>query len=288
MFRNQYDSDVTVWSPAGRLHQVEYAMEAVKQGSATVGVKSKTHAVIVALKRASSDLAAHQKKIIPVDSHMGVSISGLTADARLMVRYMRTECLNYRYAQDVPIPINRLMNTLGNKMQLSTQRYDRRPYGVGLLVIGYDSQGPHLYQTCPSANCYDCKAMAIGARSQSARTYLEKKLDEFSGNNLNELVAHALRALRDTLPAEMELTNKNVSIGVVGKDVDFSVFDDESADRFLNLLDPSERKGKGAPAIAPGGDDPPAPGGPGAAGSGGGGQPEPTPAAPALDVMETD
>jgi len=288
MFRNQYDSDVTVWSPAGRLHQVEYAMEAVKQGSATVGVKSKTHAVIVALKRASSDLAAHQKKIIPVDSHMGVSISGLTADARLMVRYMRTECLNYRYAQDVPIPINRLMNTLGNKMQLSTQRYDRRPYGVGLLVIGYDSQGPHLYQTCPSANCYDCKAMAIGARSQSARTYLEKKLDEFSGNNLNELVAHALRALRDTLPAEMELTNKNVSIGVVGNDVDFSVFDDESADRFLNLLDPSERKGKGAPAIAPGGDDPPAPGGPGAAGSGGGGQPEPTPAAPALDVMETD
>jgi len=288
MFRNQYDSDVTVWSPAGRLHQVEYAMEAVKQGSATVGVKSKTHAVIVALKRASSDLAAHQKKIIPVDSHMGVSISGLTADARLMVRYMRTECLNYRYAQDVPIPINRLMNTLGNKMQLSTQRYDRRPYGVGLLVIGYDSQGPHLYQTCPSANCYDCKAMAIGARSQSARTYLEKKLDEFSGNNLNELVAHALRALRDTLPAEMELTNKNVSIGVVGKDVDFSVFDDESADRFLNLLDPSERKGKGAPAIAPGGDDPPAPGGPGGAGSGGGGQPEPTPAAPALDVMETD
>jgi len=75
-FRNQYDSDVTVWSPAGRLHQVEYAMEAVKQGSATVGLKSKTDAVIVALKRASSDLAAHQKKVIAVDEHMGVSISG--------------------------------------------------------------------------------------------------------------------------------------------------------------------------------------------------------------------
>lgn len=67
---------MTVWSPAGRLHQVEYAMEAVKQGSATVGLKSATHAVVVALKRAASDLAAHQKKIIPVDEHMGVSISG--------------------------------------------------------------------------------------------------------------------------------------------------------------------------------------------------------------------
>lgn len=269
MFRNQYDSDVTVWSPAGRLHQVEYAMEAVKQGSATVGVKSSTHAVIVALKRAASDLAAHQKKIIPVDEHMGVSISGLTADARLMVRWMRMECLNHKYADDVPLPVGRLMAQLGNKMQMSTQRYDRRPYGVGLLVIGYDTQGPHLYQTCPSANYYDCKAMAIGARSQSARTYLEKHLDTFSSSNLQELVAHALRALRDTLPAEMELNNKNVSIGIVGKKTEFAVYDDDNVDQYLNLLDPSERRGRGAPAQgaaeaddgapppdAPGGDEP--------------------------------
>jgi len=259
MFRNQYDSDVTVWSPAGRLHQVEYAVEAVKQGSATVGLKSNTHAVVVALKRASSDLAAHQKKIIPVDQHMGVSISGLTADARLMVRWMRTECLNYQYARDTPLPIGRLMNMLGNKMQMSTQRYDRRPYGVGLLVVGYDTKGPHLYQTCPSANYYDCKAMAIGARSQSARTYLEKHLDAFADSDLNQLVAHALRALRDTLPAEMELTNKNVSIGIVGKGVDFMGFDDEAADLYLNLLDPSERKGRGAPVVVEGGEDAPPP-----------------------------
>lgn len=83
-FRNQYDSDVTVWSPQGRLHQVEYAMEAVKLGSATVGLKNKTHAVLIALKRASSELSAHQKKIIPIDKHMGISISGLTADARIL------------------------------------------------------------------------------------------------------------------------------------------------------------------------------------------------------------
>lgn len=83
-FRNQYDSDVTVWSPQGRLHQVEYAMEAVKLGSATVGLKSKTHAVLIALKRASSELSAHQKKIIPIDTHIGITIAGLTADARIL------------------------------------------------------------------------------------------------------------------------------------------------------------------------------------------------------------
>lgn len=83
-FRNQYDSDVTVWSPQGRIHQVEYAMEAVKLGTATVGVKNEKYAVLVALKRASSNLASYQKKIIPIDNYLGVSMSGLTADARVL------------------------------------------------------------------------------------------------------------------------------------------------------------------------------------------------------------
>ena len=65
-----------------------------------------------------------------------------------------------------------------------------------------------ILQVCPSANFYDCKAMSIGARSQSARTYLEKKLDDFGDCELEPLVAHGLRALRDTLPKEVDLTNK--------------------------------------------------------------------------------
>ena len=72
---------ITVWSP---LHQVEYAMEAVKSGSATVGLKNKSHAVIVALKRATSELSSHQKKIFPIDKHVGFAMSGLTADARMI------------------------------------------------------------------------------------------------------------------------------------------------------------------------------------------------------------
>lgn len=251
MFRNQYDSDVTVWSPQGRLHQVEYAMEAVKLGSATVGLKNKTHAAIIALKRASSELSAHQKKIITIDQHMGITISGLTADARMLSRYMRTECLNYKYSHDALLPINRLISSLGNKMQICTQRYDRRPYGVGLLVAGYDDQGPHIYQTCPSANYFDCKAMAIGARSQSARTYLEKHLDEFPNCETNELIKHGLRALRDTLPNELELNTKNVSIGLVGKETDFSVLTEEATSEYLTAIEGEEKRGSGAGADRP-------------------------------------
>ncbi|KAJ8919955.1 hypothetical protein NQ315_006484 [Exocentrus adspersus] len=250
MFRNQYDSDVTVWSPQGRLHQVEYAMEAVNLGSATVGLKSKTHAVVIALKRATSELSAYQKKIISIDDHIGISISGLTADARILSRFMRNECLNYKYSFDTYIPLNRLISVLGNKMQLCTQRYDRRPFGVGLLVAGYDENGAHIYQTCPSANYYDCKAMSIGARSQSARTYLEKHLDELTSTSLEELIKHGLRALRDTLPPEVDLNTKNVSIGYVGKGENFKILDENETAPYLALIEGEERRGGGSGGAA--------------------------------------
>lgn len=284
MFRNQYDNDVTVWSPQGRLHQVEYAMEAVKQGSATVGVKSATHAVLVALKRASSELAAHQKKIMPIDKHIAVSISGLTADARVLSKFMRTECLNEHFSHNQALSLSKLMQRVGAKMQIATQRYDKRPYGVGLLVAGFDEDGPHIYQTCPSANYYDCKAMAVGARSQSARTYLERHLEEFLSVTRDELIRHALRALRDTLPNDVELTNKNCSIAVVGEGEELSIYDDDDVNPYLEGLDQEERRGgagtsrEAQPAEAP------------ADGDASADQPPPPPSdeQPQADSMETD
>lgn len=241
---------MTTWSPQGRLHQVEYAMEAVKQGSATVGVKSKTHAVLVALKRASSELSAYQKKIMILDDHMGMSIAGLTADAKSLSRWMRTECLSSRFYNNCPLRMETLMCDLGNKMQNCIQLYNRRPYGVGLVVAGFDDLGPHIYQVCPSANYYDCKAMAIGARSQSARTYLEKHTDQFLASDLEALVAHGLRALRDTLPNEVDLSNKNVSIAIVGKDQPFTIYEDGQVDSYLELISGEERRGGAAAGAA--------------------------------------
>ncbi|CAH1403776.1 unnamed protein product [Nezara viridula] len=257
MFRNQYDSDVTVWSPQGRLHQVEYAMEAVKLGAATVGVKNKQYAVLVALKRASSELSAHQKKIIPLDNHIGMSISGLTADARILSRQMRSECLSYSYSYGTEIPIIRLMNKISNMMQSSTQRYDRRPYGVGLLVAGFDADGPHIFQICPSANLYECRSMAIGARSQSARTYLEKHLADIGNSGtLTDLLKHALRALRDSSPNDTELSSKNVAIAVVGKDTPLKELSEADTQTYLDMILSEERR---SGDTAGGSDDAPPP-----------------------------
>jgi len=115
MLRNQYHTDVTTWSPAGGLFQVEYAMEAFKQGSAAIGLRSKTHVVLVCVNKANSELYSHQTKIFKIDDHIGVAIAG---HGRVLSRYMRSECINYNYTYESPLPVGRLVVQLANKAQV--------------------------------------------------------------------------------------------------------------------------------------------------------------------------
>lgn len=244
MFRNQYDSDNTTWSPQGRLFQLEYAMEAVKQGSCSVGLRGAAHAVVVTLKRASSELGTHQQKVFRVDDHAGVAISGLSGDARGLVRFMRTECLAHRYAYDAELPVERLVARVADRSQLHTQRYGARPYGVGLLVAGHDARGPHLFETCPSGNYFEFRAQAIGSRSQSARTYLEKVVDELDACGLDALVRHGVRALRESVQSGGEgLNPANCAIGVVGPEMPFTILEDDAIRPYLG---PDEASMEGA------------------------------------------
>ncbi|KAJ1976240.1 Proteasome subunit alpha type-6 [Dimargaris verticillata] len=247
MFRNQYDNDASTWSPQGRLHQVEYAMEAVKQGSAVVGLRSNTHAVLVALKRSPGKLASYQQKLYRVDDHIGVAISGLTSDARVLSNFMRSEAMRSKMLYDRPLPLFRLSSALVAKAQANIQEYGRRPYGVGLLYIGHDETGPHVYEFSPSANTFEYFAMAIGSRSQSARTYLERTFDAFSDAALDDLIKHGLRALRDTLQQDKQLDTLNCSVAYVGKDQAYTMVEGEDLRPFLDALD-SDHSGNAAPS----------------------------------------
>ncbi|KAJ3029129.1 UNVERIFIED_CONTAM: hypothetical protein HDU68_000084, partial [Siphonaria sp. JEL0065] len=246
-----YDSDISTWSPQGRLHQIEYAMEAVKQGSAAVGLRSNTHSVLVALNRQSGDLASFQKKLIRIDNHMGIAIAGLTSDARVLSTFMRGEAMKSSFVFGRPLPVQRIAAALGDKAQVNTQRYGRRPYGVGLLIAGVDESGPHLYEVSPSGNYFDYYAISIGARSQSAKTYLERHFESFAAAPLDDLIVHGLRALRDTLQQDKELSASNCSVGYVGKDEKWTVLEGESLQRHLDILN-AEAPAPAAPAA---GDD---------------------------------
>lgn len=240
MFRNQYDTDVTTWSPQGRLFQVEYAMEAVKQGSCAVGLKSETCVVMATLKRSQHELSSYQRKVFKIDDHMGIAIAGLTADGRIISRYMRNECINHRYVYETALPVGRLVRQVADKAQVCTQRSWKRPYGVGLLVAGYDKSGAHLYNTCPSGNYYEYKAMAIGARAQAAKTYLEKHYESFPTNTTDELIMHGLRALAATISGDAELTAQNCAVAIVGKGLPFTVLEDGGVEPYVTALKEDE------------------------------------------------
>ncbi|KAI3633350.1 hypothetical protein MIR68_008297 [Amoeboaphelidium protococcarum] len=250
MFRNQYDNDVTTFSPQGRLHQLEYAMEAVKQGSATVAVKSKDYAVVVCLRRKSGELGSWQEKIIRIDDHVGLSYSGLSSDARLLSNSMRTSALQSKMLFQSPISTFKLVSRIADKAQSNTQGYGSRPFGVGFLVVSYDDGVPHIYEFMPSGNVFDYYANAIGGRSQSCRTYLEKHFDKLEQCNLDQLINHALLALREAIPAassqasgddkdaaskkdESEMKPEDVGIAIVGKDRKFAKLSDSEVERYV-------------------------------------------------------
>jgi len=117
MQKGLYDSSVLTWSPQGRLFQVEYAMEAVNQGTCLLGLKSKTHSVLCGLKSTMHDkLCYHQDKLFSVAPHIGMGISGLTPDGRLLHKYMKNECLNYNYIYDSNFPVERLVTKISESM----------------------------------------------------------------------------------------------------------------------------------------------------------------------------
>eukprot|EP00659_Diplonema_papillatum_P013484 gene13484-20776_t len=221
----KYDTDITRWSPDGKLHQMEYAKEAVKKGNASVGLRSKTHVVLVALKRSpQAELASYQEKVFKLDPKMGMAIAGLTSDARELAHYLRTECMNHRYVFETMVSTARVVEDLADKHQFNTMIPGRRPYGVGCLIAGHDETGARLFQSCPSGNFYDYIAMAIGNRSQSARTYLENHFKTFADMPLDDLVKHGLRALATTCQDGVELKPENTTVAVVGVDTNFEVY----------------------------------------------------------------
>ena len=167
-------------------------------------------------QRNAEELSSYQKKVFSIDEHAGIAIAGLTSDARVLSNFMKHQCLGHRLTYGRAMPLRSLVDMIGEKAQVNTQVYGKRPYGVGLLVAGVDERGPHMFEFQPSGMTDEMVAFAIGARSQMARTYLERNIDAFADCSQEELVKHGLQALKESLVQDKELTVENTSVGLVG------------------------------------------------------------------------
>ncbi len=178
-----YDRASTVFSPDGRLFQVEYAREAVKRGTTALGVRFEDGVALIVDKRVQTSLAvpASIEKIFVLDSHVGCATSGLVADARSLVDRARVEAQMNRVTYDEPVPVGVLVKRICDVKQACTQFGGTRPYGTALLVAGVDESGPRLFETDPSGALIEYHASAVGSGRQKAMEYLEehyKVLDE--------------------------------------------------------------------------------------------------------------
>ena len=153
-----------------------------------------------------------------------------------LTKWTRTECLEHKFRFDTPIKTSRLVSEVADKHQVKTQQSWTRPYGVGLLIAGADKDGCHLYNTMPSGMYHEYKAIAIGSRCQSAKSYLEKHLDAFPDASLDDLIMHALKALQG--PAnDKKLDGMNSSVAIVGKDKAYTLLTGAELEPYLNRLD---------------------------------------------------
>ncbi len=209
-----YDRAITVFSPDGRLFQVEYAREAVKRGTTTVGLKFKDGAVLIVDKRIASRLMEPKsiEKIFQIDEHIGCATSGLVADARVLVDNARVTAQVSKITYDERISVEMLVKRICDYKQNYTQYGGVRPFGTALLVAGVDDQGVHLFETDPSGALVSYKAGSIGAGRNVVMEVFEEQYQE--GMEMEDAIVLGLKALKKATEEE-SLNPKSVEIGVV-------------------------------------------------------------------------
>lgn len=171
-----YDKATTMFSPDGRLFQVEYAREAVNRGATAVGVKYGDGVVLAVDKRITSKIVVPDsiEKLFQVDEHIGAVGSGLVADIRVLIDRLRVEAQVNRTMYNEPIDVALLTRRIGEYKQAYTQYGGIRPFGTGLLIAGA-SPRPRLYETDPSGALVEYRAVAIGEGRRVAMEYLAGK-----------------------------------------------------------------------------------------------------------------
>jgi len=229
-----YDRAITVFSPDGRLFQVEYAREAVKRGTTTVGLKFKNGVVLIIDKRITSKLIEpiSIEKIFKIDEQIGCATSGLVADARVLVDRARIEAQINKITYGESIAVESLVKKICDFKQNYTQYGGVRPFGTAMLVAGVDENGEHLFETDPSGALMEYKAGSIGAGRNAVMEMFEEEYDD--NITLDKCITLGLKALDSA--TEGGLNAPAIEIATVAKDKAFEKMDNEKVLKYVGTV----------------------------------------------------
>ncbi|XP_020915272.1 proteasome subunit alpha type-3 [Exaiptasia diaphana] len=204
-----YDLSASQFSPDGRVFQVEYANKAVENSGTAVAIRCKDGVVFGVEKLVLSKLYEYgaNKRIFHIDSHIGMAIAGLLADARQIVSTAREEAANYRSVYGTPIPLKYLVNRVSGFIHAHTLYSAVRPFGCSIMMSSHGPDGPQLYTIDPSGVSYGYHGCAIGKAKQSAKTEIEKlEMQKMSCKDAVKEVAKIIYVIHD------EVKDKNFEL----------------------------------------------------------------------------
>ena len=210
-----YDRALSVFSPDGRLLQVEYGNEAVKRGTTAVGIRGGSVCILACERKTLLKLQDDRatQKICHIDDHVSLAFAGLNADARILVDKARVEAQSHRLTVEDPVSIDYITRHVAGVQQKYTQSGGVRPFGIATLICGFDPNDsvPRLYMTEPAGIYSAWRANAIGKSSKTVREFLERHWKE--GLSKEESVKLAIQALLEVV----QTGAKNIEVCVLEK-----------------------------------------------------------------------
>ena len=227
-----YDRAITMFSPDGRLLQVEYAKKTVRQGSTAIGIVCKDGVILVTDKRIVDKLivAESVEKIWKVDDHIGITASGIISDARVLIERAQIRAQQHRVTYNFPIDTLTIVQDIAALKQVCTQSGGLRPFGVSTLVAGVDTQGPRLYETDPTGIYFEYKATVIGEGEPEIEEILGKEYKE--SMTIQEGLKLAVSALVRVL--DKKFNSERLDVAVVStEDKTFRKLDKQQLDKLL-------------------------------------------------------
>jgi proteasome alpha subunit len=231
-----YDRAITVFSPDGRLFQVEYALETVNRGATILGLVCPEGIVLGAEEKIESKLqdSSFTWKIFEVDTHIGAAVVGLGSDARILIDQARVFCQSNRLMYDEPIDIEMISKRIGDIKQLYTQHAGVRPFGVSIILGGVDKTGSRLFSTDPSGTYRAYKAVAVGVGREAVEAVLKAEYRE--DLKLDEAVSLAAKGLKKALQAREEQVRIKIST-VPSATKTYHAIPDDEVEKYLSAVD---------------------------------------------------